>query len=280
MTAPVNAFVAVTARWVEVGDDTSPTDRPKTRRALCELIERKRLPERLLADIELRFSGDLRVGKGMASSTADIVAACVAVAGLLDIPLHCDEIAEIALSVEPTDGVFYPGVVAFDHRGGGFLERLGSMPPLDVLVLDAGGQIDTVSYNSSLVSYSRDESKALLEALELLRTGISMSEPRMVGEACTISARLNQRRLPKPRLEAVIEAGREQGAYGVLVAHSGTLIGVLVEPSDSEMIACFKGRFAGLSPLGRLSLTNGGFAGFEDSQYGYNSSNVMVTSKQ
>lgn len=230
-------------------------------------------------DIGLRFSGDLLVGKGMASSTADIAAACVAVAGLLGLPLNRDELAAIALSVEPTDGVFYPGVVAFDHRGGGFLQDLGSMPPLDVLVLDAGGETDTVSYNASRLPYSGGESKALAAALDLLRAGISKSELRMVGEACTISARLNQSRLPKPQLEDVIEAGRDQGAYGVIVAHSGTLIGILIEPSNSKIIGCFNRGFAGLSFLGRFALTNGGCLGFEGPQHGYNRSNVMVTSK-
>lgn len=280
VTAPVSAYTWATASWGVVGADNSLTARPKTRQALAELFDHLRLPAKLLADIDLCVSGDLRVGKGMASSTADIVAACAAVAGLVGVRLDCDELAAIALRVEPTDGVLYPGVVAFDHRGGGFLERLGAMPPLDVVVLDTGGSVDTVAFNNSVVAYSERESVELAAALDLLRQGIAKQDPRMLGEACTISARLNQLRLPKPQLEDVIKVARKHGAYGVTVAHSGTLIGVICDPANTKITGSFNRSFASLTRLGRLSLINGGFIGFEGSRAGYNRSNVMVTGKR
>lgn len=280
MTAPVSAYTWATASWGDAGADNPLNARPKTRQALAELFARLRLPARLLIGIELCFSGDLRVGKGMASSTADIVAACAAVAGLVGVRLDCDELAAIALRVEPTDGVFYPGVVVFDHRGGGLLERLGYMPPLDVVVLDVGGSVDTVAFNESAVVYSEPESVELAAALELLRQGIVKHDPHMFGEACTVSARLNQLRLPKPQLEDVIKMARKHGAYGVTVAHSGTLIGIICDRSNTKITGRFNGSFANLTQMCRLSLTNGGLIGFEGSRGGYNRSNVMVTSKR
>jgi len=53
----------------------------------------------------------LPVGKGMGSSTADIAAACSAAAKYLNMKLTAEEIAQIALRIEPTDGLMFPGVV-------------------------------------------------------------------------------------------------------------------------------------------------------------------------
>ncbi|WP_162240362.1 hypothetical protein [Nocardia arizonensis] len=47
----------------------------------------------------------------------------------------------------------------------------------------------------------------------------------------TASARLNQRFLEKPELETLVEIAAEHGAAGVQVAHSGSVAGVLFDPT-------------------------------------------------
>jgi hypothetical protein len=49
-----------------------------------------------------------------------------------------------------------------------------------------------------------------------------------------LSARAHQRILPKPQLEKVIGLAREVGALGVNVAHSGTVIGLLLDPGHAD----------------------------------------------
>ena len=49
----------------------------------------------------------------------------------------------------------------------------------------------------------------------------------LLGQVATGSARLNQEHLEKPQLEEFIVSAQRWGALGTLVAHSGTVVGVL-----------------------------------------------------
>lgn len=80
------------------------------------------------------------IAKGMASSTAEVAASIEATALALGKEINKSDVARIALSIEPTDGCFFPGIVLFDHREGKLYESLGNPPPLDTLVLDFGGR--------------------------------------------------------------------------------------------------------------------------------------------
>lgn len=58
----------------------------------------------------LRLTSELPRGKGMASSSADMAAVAQAVALSLGRRLSPDELGKLCASIEPTDGIFYPGV--------------------------------------------------------------------------------------------------------------------------------------------------------------------------
>ena len=64
-------------------------------------------------------------GKGLASSTADISAVSQAVALSLGRKLSAEEIAHIALSIEPSDATFFEGIVQFDYRQGKLIRPMG-----------------------------------------------------------------------------------------------------------------------------------------------------------
>lgn len=168
-------------------------------------------------------------GKGMASSSADIAAACQAAALAAGRALIPDEIADIALAIEPTDGIFYPGVVMLDHVRGLTRRLLGAPPPLSVLIFDAGGQVDTVEFNrrGDLAALNAAKEKDVRQAVDLVSRGLAAGDPAPIGEAATLSSLANQDILYKPCLETVIDISRRHGAVGVNTAHSGTVLGVL-----------------------------------------------------
>jgi len=75
----------------------------------------------------------------------------------------------------------------------------------------------------------------------------------LLGQAATASARLNQEHLEKPQLEEFIQSSQKKGALGVLVAHSGTVVGALwaselgasdVERRTQELAAEFDGNYS------------------------------------
>ncbi len=207
------------------GQVTAPEDSPKARQAVQASLEF--LGERRV-NARLGLSSSLPRGKGMASSTADVAAAIAATAAASGRELSPKQIADIALKVEPSDGVMFPEVVIFDHIRGSVARPLGQPPPMRVVVLDFGGVVDTVSHNSADRNEAlREQAPRMSEAVGLISRGISSGDPALIGKGATISAVANQEVSLNPHLDAVLEIHREVGAVGVNVAHSGTVIGML-----------------------------------------------------
>ncbi|MGB9793002.1 MAG: GHMP kinase, partial [Thermacetogeniaceae bacterium] len=219
VSCPVNWYSLVSVRLGRgICDKVSPSSCSKAARAARLLLDRLGYQE---FGAEISVSSAIPVGKGMASSTADIAAACYAVAAALGIRLDPRLVAQVALSIEPTDGTFVRGIALFDHVKGRIFEELGSPPPMGILAVDFGGEVDTLEFNGrpDLPELNRRNEPVIARALSLVRLGIAKGDPRLVGEGATISALANQSILPKPRLEELVGLARRIGAYGVNVAH-------------------------------------------------------------
>jgi len=190
-------------------------------------------------DYFIKLVSSLPEGKGMASSSADISAICQAVALSFNKVLTADEISSIAASIEPTDGIFYEGIVKFNHITGRQQEFLGNPPKLLIALFDIGGGIDTLSFNQrkDLQTLNRQKEKQVLEALTLVRKGIATNNIELIGQGATISSIANQKILYKPCLEAMIKIADECGAVGVNIAHSGTIIGLLFDMHQLSELA-------------------------------------------
>jgi L-threonine kinase len=198
----------------------------------------------------------------MASSTADIAATVYALAEALGERVEPWEVARIALSIEPSDGLMFPGLALLDHRSGRVYEELGPAPPLEVVVLDFGGTVDTLAYNCR---YRADLLRKMVtehrEALAAVKGGLRRGNLGDIGYGATLSARAHQRILYKPQLEAVIGLAREVRALGVNVAHSGTVIGLLLDPSQADgpaVAAYLAARLPGLESLSLNRMVGGG----------------------
>ncbi len=182
---------------------------------------------------KLTINNPIPRGKGMASSSADLAAAIAATGLALGEEISPYQIAQIALSIEPTDGIMIPGVALFDHRAGIIRESLGPPPPMEIVALDLGGTVDTVQFNM-VDRFQRWQSvdEQTGEALRLLRRGIEEQDPALVGQGASISAEASQTVLAKPRLAEVKEFAESVGAVGVNVGHSGTIMGVLLDARE------------------------------------------------
>ncbi|MEU4333464.1 hypothetical protein AB0F59_02430 [Micromonospora lupini] len=191
-------------------------------------------------------------GVGMGSSTSDVVAAIRAVADYHAVELRQDTVARLAVEAEKaSDAIMVPDrVVLFAHRAGTVLETLGtSLPPLVVLGSNAepGGNVDTLRHPPAQYEESDLAVFGILRAA--LRRAIEAGDPFLLGRVTTASARLNQRFLPKRRLEDVIELCRRHGGCGVQVAHSGTVMGLLFDARLPDVEEAVQACAAGLERL-------------------------------
>jgi len=230
ITCPINCYSEVTVSFGR--HDSLGQAEPQHAKAHLAVDRTLRHFQTAARAYHISVRSLLPVGKGMASSSADIGAACLAAAACLGAELSPRQVADIALSIEPTDAVFFPGINMFDHRCGRVCEFLGRPPDLEVLIFDLGGEVDTLAFNArtDLAEQNIKKEHIIKEAVALVREGIRAGDPALVGKAATLSALANQAILAKARLEEVLHLAWQSGALGVNVAHSGTVAGVLLDP--------------------------------------------------
>lgn len=172
----------------------------------------------------------LPVGKGMASSSADVVATLRAVAASFGRQLSPRELASLAAEVEPTDGIMFPGVVAFDPLRGRLLERLGQPPPMLIAGVLGRGRINTEDHHRRWRSYTPEQQHRIQEALAYARDGVRARDVDLIGRAGRISAEVEAERDPDPALDEFLSIAKEEDV-GVIIAHSGTVRGVVLPAS-------------------------------------------------
>jgi len=208
----------------------------KSRQALISTLNYFGLSEKDV-NLKIEIFSEIPLAKGMGSSSADIIGIILGVSFLLKKKISIDEVAKLALAIEPTDGIMYKDIVCFDHLKKGLLERIGQPLLLDVLVIDPGGCVDTLEFNQrkDLIRLRLENQKEIAQALELVKRGIRGKNIKLVGEGATLSALCNQKILFKKELEEVISTSYKRGAVGVNVAHSGVVLGVLLPPNYSEI---------------------------------------------
>ncbi|KUN45598.1 kinase [Streptomyces olivochromogenes] len=177
----------------------------------------------------LRIEGTLPEGKGLASSSADLVATARAVANALDEPMPAHRIESYLARIEPTDGVMYPAIVAFHHRSVRLRASLGTLPSMTVVAIDEGGSVDTVAFNAIPKPFTERDRLRYARLLERVTHAIARADLAEVGRVATASARMNQVLRHKRQLDAMIRICEDVGGLGVAVAHSGTTLGILLD---------------------------------------------------
>jgi L-threonine kinase len=184
----------------------------------------------------LSLTSPLPRGKGMASSTADVAAAIAATAAATGRYVQPSDIARLALHIEPTDGLMFPGLALFDHRDGRLMESLGEPPPMAVLVLEFAGAVDSVAFN-------RVDRRPALEARQpqwrevvgMVRSGIASKDVALIGQAASLDSLTYEAVVPRPELPALLQLAKDTGAAGVNIAHSGTVAGLLFPPDQDRL---------------------------------------------
>ncbi len=262
VTCPIDLYsTASVALRAGLGQIDGPAECSKAVRAVALVLEHL---DRADLDATLTIDSPIPRKKGMASSTADIVASMVATASALGRSIDEHTLAELALAVEPSDGIMVPGIALFDHLGGSVRRSLGQPPPLNVLVLEFEPTLDTETFNATDRRETlRSHAESFRQALALIETGIATDDSELVGRGATLDAITYQSVLPKPQLPEVLSIAEACGAVGVNVAHSGTVIGLLFAQDVKHLDAVSsqaRRRLPSLVAVHRQRLIGGGAA--------------------
>ncbi|RAK10575.1 threonine kinase [Halanaerobium saccharolyticum] len=235
ISCPINLYSQVSANFtagkkrVIINKNNSSTESTfKTEFAVKKLLDHYSFKQK---SIKININSQLITGIGMASSTADISAALAAVMLLLKNKVDFKLLKKICLKLEPTDGVFLNGIRFFDHLQGKQNYFIAEAPELDILLLKEKGTVDSLKFNQSekLAALNKSKEKNTRKSLQLIKKGLKNKNYQLLGSGTILSGLAHQRILYKENLNRLLELVEGQSQiYGVNIAHSGTITGVLV----------------------------------------------------
>lgn len=263
ISCPINLYSTVTVTTVpDKQNNIQVVPRFKTK---AKLAAQKTLDYLGITNssVYITIESDLPIGKGWASSTADMSASVLATALAFEKNLTSQEIAKICISIEPTDSTIFPGITMFDHVHGNKIESIGKSQNLKIIAVDFPGKVNTLHFNSrdDLNILNREKENDVIRGLELIKSGIETDNSALIGQGSTISAIAHQKILFKEHLHKLIAIAQKHRAIGVNIAHSGTVIGLIFEEgqvSTKELKRDIVSNCPRIVSLLELRMVNGG----------------------
>lgn len=203
-------------------------DLPKSRATVEHVLERLGLVSGY--HINIRFTRNIPVGKGLSSSTADMLAALRALQEVFGFLLTDEFVSRLFHEIEPHDALHYNNSVVYNHRKGRLIRNLGYIPSFAVVCVDNGGMVDTVAYNKDKV-FAASHMKAFDVLLADLIAAFEATDDCAIARCATRSARLHVERTGDKFLAQCLEVAAVDGVLGLQATHSGTCAGFLF-PGD------------------------------------------------
>ncbi len=201
---------------------------------------------------------ELRVGVGMASSTADIVATLRCLFRLFALPYDTEVVVGVLAAIERADSVFLDEFALYLSGRHRLVRRLGTDIGFHTAFVTEPGTVDTAAFTPLLLEHYRRRGDAYEQCLTDLLRGFARGDAAAVARAATTSAALSQEVLPKATFESVLAHRERFGADGVFVAHTGCLTGYLfVRRPDSRARSELSAFFRSLGH--RCSFARGGY---------------------
>ncbi len=227
VSCPIDWYSTVS---VHAGNAQSSHERPMMRRALQLTLHYYKMPATLERELAIDYQSTIPVAKGMASSTADIAATIMATARHLNQEMSEQDLGLLCGHLEPSDSTMIAPLALFDHRRGQIITRLAPPPDMDILVLESPLCLETSLYHlMNRHDALHHSASALDDAYQQLSRALSSGSPRELGQACVISAIESQKILHKPRFRCLLDLVERHQLFGLNVAHSGSVVGLLFD---------------------------------------------------
>jgi|GEM_PF-171506 len=181
-------------------------------------------------EVTVRHWSDLDIGKGMGSSTADVLAGVRAIADAVGEDLAAEVEGRVAAMVESSDGSMYPGIAAVNHKTCELVEAWDWYPEFVIVMLVPNNSVDTAS-----IPFLGQErlAKDYDDLLARMNGAIERRSIAEFAEQATRSAVMNDEFLLNPYSRNLRSRLSEFGALGLDVGHTGTVCGLLFPNTDA-----------------------------------------------
>jgi len=185
------------------------------------------------AQITIEFTRNIPIGKGLSSSTADMLAVVRAFQEVFGVLVTETFISRLFAQIEPHDALHYPMSVAYNHRQGNLLNKLGYIPNFNIIAVDAGGELSTVEYNKHL-NFSQEILGEYDQLYQNLLLAFTQKDDREIARCAKRSAELHVKRTGNRFLDNILKKTAEFDILGILATHSGTCAGLLLSGDAPE----------------------------------------------
>lgn len=170
---------------------------------------------------------DLPTGHGFASSTADIVAGIRCAARIHKREPSISDFLNILSKIERSDSVFMNETTVFSSSHHKVLGAFGTRLNLTAVFMLDGEEVCTDKTKERLTNYYQQNAKDYRKLMSDLQACLENQDPRRLCECSTRSAALSQEIMPKKHYAQMQDAAQIFDADGIVVAHTGTILGLL-----------------------------------------------------
>lgn len=203
---------------------------PKARQAL-RVLERQ-VGRRLPGDMRIELRSNIPWGKGLSSSSTDILSVLSVADAFLGTRLCAGDLYRIAAQVEPTDPCLSDDIHVFYQHAGSRGVTI-ELPPVGLIYFDAApeARVNTLEMRGRWQG-GAGAGQFFSWLLRRLIAAAAVADYAQLFDAVTYSAEYNQQLIPLPGFAGLSRLAEESHA-GVMVAHSGTIAGLLTKPEEA-----------------------------------------------
>jgi L-threonine kinase len=196
-------------------------------------ITAEQLLNALLPGKTIQLSSNIPQGKGLSSSSTDILSVLHVVNDYLNIPFELHELYAMAAAIEPTDPCLSETIVVFKQRTGD-IHRIVPLPPLSIVYFDSepAKRVNTLQLKREYGKEAADFFASLLNSFML---AAEQDDYITLFDCITQSSVHNQSIVAINSFEQYRQLA-EQLQTGLMVAHSGTVIGFVTRPDQLHTV--------------------------------------------
>lgn len=184
------------------------------------------------------FTSNMTIGVGMSSSTADIISALRCVSKIFGIRLTLDDITTCLYGVERSDSVFIDVPCLYLSQQQKIIDIYKPYGKIYCIYGLENKMVDTTQTRDTLIAYYQDEKINYQKLLDCVRQTYSVGNKMQIIGCSTNSADLSQGVLPKQQYHYFKKQIKNNLADGMIVAHTGSLLGYLyASPPDKYTLS-------------------------------------------